>query len=335
METDKLVLTKKLRDRLLNEEAIHVLLIEDNPGDADLVKLMLFDHGIRVTEVGRVNDAISLLSNKRFDIILLDLSLPDAHGMEAVHLVKQEAFNTPIVILSGSENDELSMQAVKNGAQDFLRKGEGDSLTLKKSIYYAIERHKHERMIANSALYDPLTGLANRLLFHQNLERSISRAERNDTMLAVMFIDLDRFKQVNDTMGHLAGDELLIQVAGRLTDAVRESDTVSRLGGDEFTIILENIPDRDTVDDIAKKIIERIHEPMHIDNQLCDIGASIGIATYPTDGVNAESLIRHADMAMYHTKQRSGESYHYYSKGDSGSYSLDQQELKKSLNSKI
>ena len=165
------------------------------------------------------------------------------------------------------------------------------------------ELKKAEENLEQLAYYDPLTGLPNRALFNDRLHQAIVSANRHDTRLAVLFVDLDHFKEVNDTLGHLVGDALLVQVAGRLTQALRDDDTVSRLGGDEFTIILSDIHEPKNVELVADKILHSLHLPFSIGEHKVQIGASVGIALFPDHGADADRLKKNADAAMYQAKE--------------------------------
>ncbi|HEY5292397.1 MAG TPA: diguanylate cyclase [Burkholderiales bacterium] len=176
-----------------------------------------------------------------------------------------------------------------------------------------ITEHKlAEERIQRMAHHDSLTGLPNRLLFNDRLDQAISLAKRDSRQLALLYLDLDRFKPVNDTLGHTAGDELLQAVAVRIRHQVRESDTVARVGGDEFTVILPDIAKCEEAETVAMKIIAALAAPFQLGSQKqsVDIGASIGIAVYPTDGLDADALIKAADAAMYSAKQ-AGSSYRF------------------------
>lgn len=168
------------------------------------------------------------------------------------------------------------------------------------------------------ANYDELTGLPNRNLFNDRFKHALAKAERYKSCLALMFIDLVQFKGVNDTLGHAAGDTLLKKLAVRLTGAIRFSDTVARLAGDEFVVLLEEVHDPRMVEAVAVKIMQAISQPMKVRRQQVQVGASIGIALYPQDGALPETLIHHADQAMYAAKANGGSSVKFYSGGDSG-----------------
>lgn len=162
------------------------------------------------------------------------------------------------------------------------------------------------------AFKDPLTGLPNRAMFRDRLLHELNLAERHAWRMALFYIDLDRFKQVNDTMGHDAGDDLLKQVAERTASALRKSDTVSRLGGDEFTVILPSIPSEAKMGELAQSIIDRLQEPFDLKGKDAFIGASIGIASYPQDGTTFDELTKNADLAMYQAKQAGRGTYRFF-----------------------
>ncbi|HEY9163948.1 MAG TPA: EAL domain-containing protein [Magnetovibrio sp.] len=161
-----------------------------------------------------------------------------------------------------------------------------------------------ERKLEHMAHYDALTGLPNRILFQDRLRRALARHRRHGQTGALLFIDLDRFKQVNDTLGHEKGDDLLIEATARLLDCVREEDTVARLGGDEFTVVLNELEDANRARDVAERIIHRLEDPFKLSGNEAFISASIGIVLFPADGDNIETLTRNADMAMYEAKNQ-------------------------------
>ncbi len=173
--------------------------------------------------------------------------------------------------------------------------------------------HQRQRYLDHIAHHDPLTQLPNRTLFRDRLEHALAIALRGETMVGLMFLDLDQFKQVNDSLGHLVGDELLRTVADRLVSLVRNSDTVARLGGDEFAILVENIAQREDMSLLAQKILEVVAQPMVLDGMQLQTSVSIGIATAPHDDVSTEYLIRDADAAMYEAKRQGRAAYCFFS----------------------
>ena len=174
------------------------------------------------------------------------------------------------------------------------------------------DRKRADEMVVYHAYHDILTGLPNRILFKDRLSLAMSQSKRDKTELAVMFLDLDRFKRVNDTFGHAKGDELLQQVTTRLKDTIRGGDTLARLGGDEFTLVLPNVRGRQDAEAVAAKILESLRDPFEIDKQPINISASIGIVIYPGDGDSIEELLRHADIAMYQVKSMVKDGYYFY-----------------------
>ncbi|HYO78247.1 MAG TPA: EAL domain-containing protein, partial [Thermoanaerobaculia bacterium] len=181
--------------------------------------------------------------------------------------------------------------------------GEGPAALVHATLVDISDRKRAEEQIEFHAYHDVLTHLPNRRLFTDRLRHSLTRAKRNNKSVGVMFIDVDHFKTVNDTLGHTAGDELLLEMARRLRECVRDDDTVARLGGDEFTIILAELRQPEDALVVAEKVLAAVQEPLTIANMPVNVSASIGIAVYPDDGSDPESLLRNADSAMYRAKE--------------------------------
>jgi diguanylate cyclase (GGDEF)-like protein/PAS domain S-box-containing protein len=198
--------------------------------------------------------------------------------------------------------EDGSLWAIIESTQDITdrKKAEMELLAQKKRLEYA-------------AQHDPLTDLPNRLMLQDRLHQSLRKARRRNTWVALLFLDLDRFKHVNDTLGHQRGDQLLRLVAIRLRECVREEDTIARFGGDEFTILLEAIERPSAAAVVAHKVIEALMRPFELNHQPVYIGTSIGISLYPTDGDDVDTLIKHADTAMYLAKERGRSNYQFYS----------------------
>jgi diguanylate cyclase (GGDEF)-like protein len=294
---------------------IKVLLIEDNDVDAQLTQDLLSEWSTEEFQVARaatLAEGLSLLSRERFDAMLLDLSLPDAFGLPTVREVHASSPTIPVVVLSGVSDQNLALQAVRQGAQDYLVKGQSHPELLARAIRYAIERKRFEEHLTYLAQYDHLTGLVNRILFRDRLVQATARSKRMQQMICLMLLDLDRFKLVNDTFGHDMGDELLKAVSERLKTCVREVDTVARMGGDEFTIILEGVSSEQNVLVVAKRITESIATPFELKGHCISIGISIGITIYPQDDHPVDELLKHADTAMYQAKQQGGSAFHLH-----------------------
>ena len=297
------------------ETMLKILLVEDNDADAHLTQDILAEWSIEqfdVVHVARLSEAFIQLARTKFDAILLDLSLPDGYGLLTLRQIQAASPTIPIIVLSGFSDQSLAVEAVQNGAQDYLVKGQGQPELLARAIRYAIERKRAEERLTHLAQYDQLTGLVNRTLFRDRLIHAMARSKRLQQSMGLMLLDLDRFKSVNDTMGHDAGDQLLKAVADRLRECVREVDTVARMGGDEFTIILEALSHEDDITTVAQRITKSLTESFPLGNQRVSIGVSIGITVYPLDDHEIDDLLRHADAAMYRAKQQGGNSFQFH-----------------------
>ncbi len=299
---------------------IKVLLVEDNAVDAQLTQDLLAEWSLDQFDISHASilaEGLTKLSRGRFDVVLLDLSLPDTHGLSTVTQVLATSPGVPVVVLSGHDDHPLALQALQHGAQDYLVKSQGGADFLARSILYAIERKGAQERLTYLAQYDQLTGMINRTLIRDRLVHAMARSKRKDQPLAIMLLDLDRFKAVNDSLGHDVGDHLLKVVAERLTECVREVDTVARMGGDEFTAILEGISDEADVAVVANRIVQSIGTPFELGPHKVSIGASIGITLYPMDDQDIDELLRHADKAMYAAKHLGGSRFQFHSPGGS------------------
>jgi len=304
----------------LAKPIIQVLLIEDNPTDALLLREAVGDDvlsSFEFTVAESLKSGLELLRQDHFDVVLLDLGLPDSQGLKSFESVNGAFPEKPVVVLSGTADQTLALEAVQSGAQDYLVKGQTGWEIASRAMRYAIERKRMEERLHHMATHDALTGLPNRTLFHDRLthaielSRRLSAGKNEKWELAVMLLDLDNFKAANDTYGHLQGDILLQAVTEQLRDCVRESDTVARMGGDEFTLIFENVSGSDDAAGLAKKVLAAFDRPFQFSGHELKVTASIGISLYPRDGQDAETLLTHADIAMYQAKL-SRNTYTFY-----------------------
>ncbi|MFL5520009.1 MAG: putative bifunctional diguanylate cyclase/phosphodiesterase, partial [Gemmatimonadales bacterium] len=193
-----------------------------------------------------------------------------------------------------------------------IRDEAGKPMMTRSTLFDITERNLAEQRIAHLAQHDALTGLPNRTLLRDRLEQALAHAHRDGTRAAVLFVDLDRFKMVNDSLGHDTGDRLLQAVAGRIEECLREGDTVARHGGDEFVVVLRDVPSAAAAGDVAEKILESLGRPFRIVTHELHVTGSIGVSVYPVDGSEADVLLRHADTAMYHAKQAGRANYQYF-----------------------
>ncbi|HUA70534.1 MAG TPA: EAL domain-containing protein, partial [Solirubrobacteraceae bacterium] len=238
--------------------------------------------------------------------VLLDVSA-DAReqAIELLAYVRLSAPDAPIVLLSDGDDEALALEAVKTGAQDCLVKSELHSALLRRTVTHAIERKRSEAGLAHQALHDQLTGLPNRALFLDRLGVALERARRSGTQLAVMFLDFDNFKQINDSRGHAVGDRLLSALGERLSTLLRPMDTVARFGGDEFTFLFEDLTSEREVVLIADRICQAASSPpIVVDGIELTVTVSVGIAMVADPTVSPDTVIREADAAMYRAKER-------------------------------
>ena len=297
---------------------IDLLLIEDNPGDLLLTKRMLekAEHThFHINHAGTLSNGIKRAVQGSIDVILSDLNLPDSPCIDTFFNLKLQVPDVPIVVLSGFDDEEASLKAVRDGAQDYLIKGKIDRYSLERSLLYAIERKKAEDIIKNLAYHDSLTGLPSRTLFNDRFNMAIADSKRNNRKTALIMLDLDHFKYINDNFGHAAGDEVLKEVSAKLTGILRQTDTVCRMGGDEFALLIPEIKAKEMIDEVAQRILEVIGKPFTVHSVEETISGSLGIAIYPDDGETLETLIKHADMAMYEVKRMGRNNYLFYQPG--------------------
>ena len=287
-----------------------LLLVEDNLAQATMIERMLElgEIELEVAHVSTLAAAKDFLGKSKVACVLLDLTLPDATRLDGLMEIKNVAPEVPVVVVTVDKDVSRGIKAVQIGAQDYLIKGEMDSSQLCRSVRYAIERTRADLLLAHRALHDALTGLPNRMLFLDRLSYALAQSQRGGSLTAVYFLDLDGFKGVNDRFGHQAGDTLLIGVAGRLLAWVRPGDTVSRYGGDEFTVLVREVEEPAEAILIAERLTDAVREPLSLQGESVSLTPSIGIAfAHATD--KPEELIEQADRAMYAAKRRSDTNY--------------------------
>jgi diguanylate cyclase (GGDEF)-like protein len=303
------------REGQSEHEVREVLLVEDNLIDAQLVRRLLrrvTGAYYRITHVRTLNDAILSAEELTPDVILADLNLPDSRGTQTVTSLQTSYPDIPLVIVSAWEDEAISLRSVKAGAQDYLVKGHIDGANLHRVIRYAVERKRTELELVRLAHFDQLTALPNRTLLRERMEHAIARAMRSGNGVATLVLDIDRFKEINDMLGHEIGDKLLVEVARRIRASVRDQDTVARLGGDEFAVVLEGVSEAREVLPVIERIVDSLAEVTTIDGQAINSSSSVGIAMYPENGANLSELLRAADLAMYQAKSSGRGRYQFF-----------------------
>jgi diguanylate cyclase (GGDEF)-like protein len=298
-----------------SSDAARILLVEDDARAAFLIGEMLrsvWPEGLVLSHTERLGDATQELLERGATCVLLDLSISGSDGLSAVDQVRTAAPNVPIVVLAEQADEELEVLAIRAGAQDYLIRSELTASLLGRSLRYAIERKRSEVQLAQLALHDPLTGLPNRALFLDRLGVALDRSRRTGASVGVLFLDVDNFKQINDTLGHSAGDRLLIELGDRLRGMLRPMDTVARFGGDEFTFLFEDLASEREVVLIAERISRTARVPIMLDDGEATVTVSIGIAMVGDPAIPAETVIREADVAMYRAKELGRSRYELF-----------------------
>lgn len=294
-------------------DQLRILLIEDSLGDVQLVKRALnasMPEAYLLGVAATLEESLALLEKQVFDIALLDRTLPDADGFSALHRLNNSAPDLPIVFLSGNQDERFAFDAVRSGAQDYLFKDQFDGHLMRRTIQYAILRKQFEGILIMRGNYDPLTGLANRVLFESRLEIARARMKRNGRAYAVLYVDIDGFKPVNDMLGHSAGDDLLRQFSHRLKSAFRPYDTLARFAGDDFAILVEELPDIAAGEAVARKIIGLLAVPFQSYDRAISLAASIGVATCAAgQEIGGKMLMKQAEAAMHDAKLTAGSFY--------------------------
>ncbi len=296
-------------------EVREVLLVEDNRIDAQLIRRLLRRVSAsyyRITHVRTLNDAVLSADELAPDVILADLNLPDSRGTDTVASLQTAYPEIPLIIVSAWEDEAVSLRSVKAGAQDYLVKGHIDGANLHRVIRYAIERKRTELELVRLAHFDQLTGLPNRTLLRERVNHALARAMRSGSGVATLILDMDRFKEINDMLGHEVGDKLLIKAAKRIRANVRDQDTVARLGGDEFAVVLEGVSEAKEVLPVIERIVDSLREVTTVDGHEVNTSTSIGIAMYPENGSNLSELLRAADLAMYQAKSSGRACYQFF-----------------------
>jgi len=300
-------------DDMLNAS---ILIVDDQEANVQLLEHMLHDIGYRcMTSTMDPRAVCALHRDNHYDLILLDLQMPDMDGFQVMEGLKEIETDGYLPVLVITAQPDHKLRALDAGAKDFISKP-FDLAEAKTRIHNMLEvrllykqLEQYSRALESLALHDPLTGLPNRRLLFDRLALAIAHARRHTSTMAVMYLDLDGFKQINDTLGHDTGDTLLRMVANRLVAAVRQEDTVARLGGDEFVIALWESNHADGVARLASKVIHAVSQPYSIRGHDVNITASVGVGIYPTHGEKVETLMKSADLALYDAKRAGKNDY--------------------------
>ena len=300
-----------------------ILIVDDQPSNAFLLGEMLRDAGyVCVASTNDPHDVCALHQKNHYALILLDLEMPGMDGFQVMQDLKEIETDgyLPVLVITAQPGHRL--RALASGAKDFISKPL-DLMEAKTRIHNMLEvrllyrqLEQSNRALESMALHDALTGLPNRRLLMDRLSSAIAHARRNKGSMAVMYLDLDGFKQINDSFGHDAGDTLLGMVGARLLAAVREEDTVARVGGDEFVIALRELSHADDVGKLVSKVMQAVSQPYVVQGRGVCMTASVGVSIYPTHGEEVEALMKSADLALYQAKSTGKNGYRIAARAD-------------------
>ncbi|MCB1842000.1 MAG: EAL domain-containing protein [Halioglobus sp.] len=323
-----------------NRHQAKILVCDDDQNVRLLTRQCLEAEGMIVVEAANGLEAIDMFVRERPDLVFLDVEMPGMTGLEACQRIRQmpQGESIPIMIVTGSDDRSSIDQGFEAGATQYKTKPVNWSL-LGRDVQYMLRASnafnslkRQEGRLRYLAYYDPLTSLPNRRSFNEQLNRILKRAQRHNESAALLFIDLDHFKRINDSIGHARGDRLLVEIARRLTLELREEDAINyfsesnaiesdenststeiaRLGGDEFTVVLSDVSDISDIEKVARRILDSLSQPIALQSHNPVVTPSVGIALYPQDGRDADTLIRNADTAMYVAKAEGRACYRFY-----------------------
>ncbi len=286
--------------------ATRLLVLQRAPGHAEQVRALLAAAGDtpEVLQALHAADAVELVLKAPVDAVVMFVEDDQQVTLDELAELHGVAPELPVVFVASGEDREFALRALRRGAQDVLVRSGLDGATLSRALRFAIERRSVDTELTRQALHDGLTGLPNRVLLLDRLTQALGRLSRTEASVALLVLDLDGFKAVNDRHGHEAGDRLLVEVAKRVSGVLRTGDTAARFGGDEFVVLCEDVASDHEVVAVAQRIAEALAEPFPIAGDELYVRASIGISIARGPGMRPESLLRDADSAMYRCKQR-------------------------------
>ena len=297
-------------------EELRILLIDDDQVDRIMViRALKAAHAqILIDETDNGAEGLAKARRGGYDCIFLDHFLPGDNGLAVLSAIRAAGVKTPVIILTGQGDEQLAVDSMKAGATDYLVKGKLSKEILSRGLRTAIRLGRAEAMVEYLSYFDRATGLPNRSLLIDRLVLALAAAERNQGMMALFFIGVDRFKIVNDTLGHSLGDKLISIIAIRLTRCLGEKAIVTRVGGDVFAVLLPELVESKIAAIFAEIMIEEIRRPIDLNGYSWHAAASVGIAVFPDDGQDVDTLLKNAESAMYRSKEQGGAGYQFYTK---------------------
>jgi diguanylate cyclase (GGDEF)-like protein len=320
-----------------------ILIVDDTAANRVALRRLLRDVGAQLVEAEGGNQALAeaLRLEDELALVLLDVQMPEMDGYEVAELLlgEENTQNVPIIFLTAAYRDaEHRFRGYDRGAVDYIEKPLDESILLAKvTVFLQLWQQRQElqgvveqlaeknlelqaqtarsrdaeQRLHHLSSHDALTQLPNRNLLEEACRMACARAKRNSTRAAILFCDLDRFKPINDELGHEAGDRILTELSMRLLEHLRDMDTLVRFGGDEFVVLMADLHHPSQAADVAQRLIAATVEPFELNERQLVVGMSIGIALYPDHGASQQDLIREADQAMYRAKNQGGNGYRF------------------------
>lgn len=303
-----------------------LLYVEDDEQAQEQMKMMLEDDVKEFYQAFDGEEGLALYKKVNPDIVLTDINMPFLDGLSMSKKIKKINDDTPIIIMSAFDDRKTLLNALNIGIDYFTPKPidmdivnerlEKIAKHLQNNIDAENARKNELNNLRHMAHYDTLTEVPNRFLFNLKLDKALARAKRNKSSVALFFIDLDNFKGINDSYGHGGGDIVLKTVSKNIQNVIRKEDTLARISGDEFSVIIEDITDIQYIDHLAKKILKASSNKIEFNNKIINMSCSIGISKFPNDSMDKKELIHFADTAMYKAKNSGKATYEYYVKED-------------------
>ncbi len=296
---------------------VKILLIDDSEGNYNRIQELIGEDGTNHFDILWTDNyikGIKELTSEKFDICLVKYELENNGGIEFLRYVNLHDQSLPAILLTNEPNPAAIKAAEEFHAVDCIAYNELSYALFTRIIRYSIALKGSEKKLLDLSYRDSLTGIPNRSLFQIRIKDAIALSKRQKAMVAVLFLDVDNFKDINDLMGYRAGDQLLIEIAKRLQTATRESDIISRLGGDEFAVVATSIQSEGDVVIVANRLLDSLLEPINVECFDFKVSVSIGIALYPSDGESVEALVRSGDEALYQAKAVNRGTYHFFNK---------------------
>jgi len=290
----------------MNLSTLKLLVVDDDDVDREKIRRMLDEANLKTTieETSSVDETVTVLENQIYDCIIIDYRLGKEDGLILLNKIRSGlAESSAVILVTGLGDEEVAAKAMRLGANDYLIKKNLSPIQLLTSILSAVHKSRMEKKIHDLAHYDSLTGLVTRHLLLDRLKQTIETNKRNNKLSALAYLDLDNFKPVNDTYGHEAGDFVLIEISKKLKKTLRASDTIARIGGDEFVLLLADIGSQSEIEELLRRVLLIMQIPISLPNScFVRVSASIGVYQITNINIDAETVLRRADHTMYQAK---------------------------------